>query len=358
MTTHAIKAAVCREFGAPLAIEELRLAAPAPRQVRIKVAACAVCHSDLTYMDGGWGGALPAVFGHEVAGVVAEAGGQTSFRPGMRVIAALLRSCGRCAACESGAPFKCIGEFDDAPHLFDKDGAPVLAGLKTGGFAEQVLVDESQVAAIPDDMPFEEAALISCGVLTGWGAVVNTARVPAGASVAVVGCGGVGLNCLQGAANSGAAVVVAVDTAKEKLAIAGRFGATYAAASGDEAMRHSGGRGFDYVFMAAGSARAAEAAAALVAERGALVLAGMPPSGELASLDILRIAHGAQRVLGSKMGGARLRVDVPRIINLHKAGKFKLAELVGEQFPLSRINDAIAAARRADTLRCIVRFDS
>ena len=357
MNYHTIRAAVCREFGEPLSVEELRIAPPTDRQVRIKVTACSICHSDLTYMDGGWGGELPVVFGHEVSGTVLDAGRHAPFVAGQRVIATLLRSCGVCATCEKGAPFQCDGDFSGTPHLFDNDNVPVFAGLKTGGFAEQIVVDHSQVAVIPDSLPFAEASLLACGVITGWGAVINTAKVPTGATVVVVGCGGVGFNCLQGAKNAGAAIIVALDTVEEKRRLALQFGATHMAANGDEAMRIVNGCGFDYVFMAAGSARATEVAAELVAKLGALVLVGMPPSGQLALLDTLTIANDHKRVLGAKMGGARLRVDIPRLIALHEAGQLKLTELVGEKFPLEHINDAIATSRQGGTLRCVVSFD-
>ena len=177
-------------------------------------------------------------------------------------MATLLRSCGSCWACEQGAPSQCESEFAKPPHLHDAAGLPVAAGLKTGAFAEQIIVDKSQVVAIPAALPFEEASLLACGVLTGWGAVVNTAAVPVGASVAVVGCGGVGLNCLQAAAQAGATPLVAVDVSEEKLKLAPQFGASHVVAAGDDAVANAlaltGGRGFDYVFMAAGSARAVE----------------------------------------------------------------------------------------------------
>ena len=224
-------------------------------------------------MDGGWGGTPPIVFGHEAAGVVAEVGGESddaAIRPGARVVVTLLRSCGRCAMCNAGFASQCEGAFDESPHLHDASGAPVFAGLKTGAFAEEVVVHLSQIAPIPDSLPFAEASLLACGVLTGWGAVVNTARVPPGASAAVVGCGGVGLNCLQAARAAGAHPVAAADISETKLALAATFGATATINvkndSPEKAKNITGGRGFDYVFMAAGNARAVEYAAQLVAK--------------------------------------------------------------------------------------------
>lgn len=356
----SIKAAVCREFGKPLVIETLSLAPPTEQQVRVKLSVCAICHSDIIYLDGGWGGTPPIVYGHEAAGIVEEAGAKSAVKPGDRVIVTLLRSCGGCAACERGYPSQCEGDFGDRPHLFDRNGAAVAVGSKTGGFAEQVVVDSSQVAVVPENLPADQASLLACGVITGWGAVVNTAEVPVGATVAVIGCGGVGLNCLQAAAQSGASPLVAIDLAEEKLALAGQFGATHAFFAGDmpqKALELTDGRGFDYVFMAAGSARAVEQAAQLVAKTGALILVGMPRSDDYASLNALTIAHKHQRILGSKMGGARLRVDIPKLIRLYEEGRLELKALLGDHYPLEKINDAIADSRRGGARRNIIVFD-
>ncbi|MGI9297032.1 MAG: zinc-binding dehydrogenase, partial [Gammaproteobacteria bacterium] len=356
-----IRAAVCREFGAPLSVERLRLSPPRAGQVRIRLSACAICHSDIIYMDGGWGGTPPIVFGHEAAGVVVSAGAGVSLSPDTRVIATLLRSCGACVFCEKGFPSQCEGAFDDSPHLFDESGKKVFAGLKTGAFAEEIVVDVSQVSAIPDSMPYDQASLLACGVLTGWGSVLNTAKVSAGDSVAVVGCGGVGLNCLQAAAAAGAFPIAAADISESKLELARKFGATdllYAGGGMESDLRRiTGGRGFDFVFMAAGSARAAEYAAQLVAKTGALVLVGMPPDGDFAKLNAATVANNHQRILGSKMGGARLRADIPRLLRMHREGKLKLAELIGGRYPLRDINAAVADARRGGALRNVIIFD-
>lgn len=225
--TIEIQAAVCRTFGEPLAIETLRLAPPEGGEVRVKVLASSICHSDVICTDGGWGGDLPAVFGHEVAGVVSGAG--PAVPPdhvvvGDRVLVSLLRSCGRCEWCEAGIPSQCTTRFamDSSPRLTDEAGRPVRAGLRVGGFAESVVVDSSQVVKIPADVADEAACLISCGVLTGFGAAINTARIQAGDSVAVVGCGGVGLNCVQGAALAGAFPLVAIDVTEDKWSRPGR----------------------------------------------------------------------------------------------------------------------------------------
>jgi len=225
-----MKAAVCYEFGKPLVVDDLDIEPPRAGEVSVKIAACAVCHSDITYIDGGWGGRLPKVFGHEAAGVVEEVGaGVQSVARGDRVLVTLLRSCGRCGVCQSGRPNICGAKFplDREARMKNAAGVTVKQGLRTGAFAEYALVDPSQLAPIPDDMPFDSASLLSCGVITGFGAVVNTAALPAGASAAVIGCGGVGLNAVQGAAFAGAHPLVAVDVVARKLQTAQEFGATH-----------------------------------------------------------------------------------------------------------------------------------
>ena len=221
------------------------------------------------------GGDLPAVFGHEVAGVVTDVGPavpSTDLGEGDRVLVSLLRSCGRCAFCEAGIPTQCGAEYaiDSVPRLTDGEGRPVRAGLRVGGFAESVVVDSSQVVEIPAHVADEAACLISCGVMTGFGAAINTARVQVGDSVAVIGCGGVGLNCVQGAALAGALPLVAIDIAGDKLAQARAFGATETIdAAGEDvaakALALTEGRGFDVVLTAVGSARAMEQGLALLA---------------------------------------------------------------------------------------------
>ena len=361
-----IQAAVCRKFGEPLSIETLRLDPPQGSEVRVKVRASSICHSDIIYMDGGWGGDLPAVFGHEVAGAVTDVGPavrSADIRVGDRVLVSLLRSCGRCECCEAGTPTQCVTGFpiDAAPRLTDGNGLPVRAGLRVGGFAESVVVDASQVVKVPARVADEAACLISCGVMTGFGAAVNTAKVQVGDSVAVVGCGGVGLNCVQGAALAGAMPLVAIDVTDDKLAQARSFGATETvnATGGDAAERAlalTGGRGFDVVMTAVGSARAMEQALPLLARNGALVAVGMPPDDERVGLNATGLAHFGRRILGCKMGDARLRIDVPRLFRLYLGGRLRLDELISSRRPLAEINASIALSRRSQNLRHVIVF--
>lgn len=366
--TTNIQAAVCRAAGAPLTIERLTLAPPRCREVQVQIKASAICHSDLMFINGLWGQFAPTVFGHEAAGVVVAAGDDAHVKIGARVLVTLLRSCGQCSFCKNDASVLCAAPFesDAQPRLQDKDGQPVIAGLKCGAFAEQVVVDCSQVAVLPDDIPFDEASLISCGVLTGWGAVLNTAQLPADASaltIAVVGCGGVGIHCVQASVAAGAAMVVAVDTVASKREFAHQLGAQHGidpacGALVESAHALTSGRGFDVVFMAAAGSAAVEAAAQILAPMGTLVLAGMQASGDNPRLDTTTIANSQQRILGSKMGGTMLSRDLPRLLNFYKQGQLKLKELITARYALADINEAIAASGAGSSLRNVIVFDS
>jgi S-(hydroxymethyl)glutathione dehydrogenase / alcohol dehydrogenase len=358
------KAAVCRAYGAPLTIETVELAEPGPGEVLIKTAACAICHSDIFFFDGAWGGDLPAVYGHEAAGVVEAVGaGVTRLKVGDHVVATLIRNCGFCPACTEGAPVFCEETFplDRATPLHDGAGKRIVHGLGMGAFAERMVVDQSQAVAIPKDMPLDSAALIACGVLTGMGAVVNTAGVPAGSSVVVIGCGGVGLNSIQGARISGASPIIAVDVEAAKLVSAREFGATETinARSEDVVERVralTGGRKADWVFVTVGVKGAAEQGVSLMKRNGATVLVGMPPSGVMATIDPAWLAAYGQRILGSKMGSARPAIDVPKIVQLYREGRLKLDPLISGRYRLESINEALASSRSGAALRNVIVF--
>ena len=359
-----MKAAVCREFGAPLTIETVRLDPPHAGELTVKIAACAICHSDIIYMQGGWGGALPAVYGHEAAGVVEEVGpGLADLRPGDHVVVTLIRACGRCRHCLQGRPVLCDGKvrLDAEGRIHTPDGRPMFQAMRTGAFAERVTVHGSQVVAIPKDVPFECASLLACGVITGLGAVFNTAQVPAGSDVAVIGAGGVGLNSVQGASLCGARRVIAIDLSDSKLAAARRFGATHTLNPAKEdlpaAVRQlTDGRGADYVFVTVGAKTAVEQSFGLLARGGTSVIVGMPASGVMAAFEPVNLADGGQRVLGSKMGSARIRIDVPMLVDLYRQGRLKLDELISGRFPLEEVNAAMAEVTRGEALRNVIVF--
>lgn len=359
-----MKAAVCRQFGKPLVIEDVNLADPGPGEVRVKIMATAICHSDILYLDGDWGGDLPAIFGHECAGVVEVVGsGVTNAKVGDHVAVTLIRSCGRCRACSRGNPVSCEATFalDSKTPLTDSSGKPIVQSLSTAGFAEYVVVHESQIVRVPTSVPFASASLLSCGVITGFGAVTNTARVPAGSHVAVIGTGGVGLNAIQGARVSGAQTIIAIDIVDSKLVAAKSFGATHSINSRTESAKDrvrefTGGRGADYVFVTVGVKSAFDQSYGMLAKGGTVVLVGMPASGVMSEIDPGRMAGSSQNILGSKMGSSRIQVDIPNLVALYEQGRVKLDELVTKTYPIEEINEAIAAVKRGDALRNVIVF--
>ena len=358
-----IRAAVCHAFGEPLRIEEVDLRRPGIGEVGVRVVACAVCHSDIAYLRGTWGGSLPAVFGHEVAGVVEEVGaGVAGLSEGDHVVVALVRSCGRCVPCLAGKPALCEGQSSlplslDSP-LRLPDGTRVEQGLRTGGFAEQVTVHASQVVPIPAEVPLECAALLGCGVITGVGAVLRTAAVEVGSSVGVIGVGGVGLNAVQGAVLAGAGLIVCVDLIEAKLTAARNLGATHTCNSSEQDVEAvvadlTGGRGLEHVIVTAASVAAVKQALALVATGGSVVLVGMPPNATVA-IDPETIAERGLRILGSKVGSSQPQLDIPRLARLYLQGRLRLDELISGRFPLERIEEAIGTAERGEALRAVI----
>ena len=355
---------MCHAFGEPLVVEEVELDAPRPGEVRVSVAACAVCHSDVAYASGAWGGSVPAVYGHEAAGVVEEVGAEAGgLQPGDRVVITLVRSCGTCHTCRRGQPALCLARFalDERSPLRTAGGAEIAQGLRTAAFAEQTVVHHSQAVPVPPEMPLDRACLLACGVVTGYGAVVNTAGMRAGDSAAVIGAGGVGLNCIQAASLIGADPIVAIDLAAGRLAAAGAFGATHtvdpAADDPQQVVRGlTEGRGVDCALVAAGATAAVDLALRLVRRGGTVVIAGMPASGATVALDAGGLAHDGIRILGSKLGSTRPEADIPALAGLYLEGRLRLDELVSSRSPLTAINEALAAAARGEALRAVIAF--
>lgn len=269
-----IKAAVCHTFGQPLTIQEVLLRDPGPGEVQVTLEACAICHSDISYAEGGWGGTLPAIYGHEAAGRITRLGDAVDgYQIGTAVIVTLVRSCGTCPNCAIGTPVHCETPYDrTAGPLTTLDGGVMEQGLSCGAFAEKVTVHTSQIAQIPDDMPMESASLLSCGVITGVGAAVNTAGIRPGQVVVVIGAGGVGLNAIQGARIAGAARIIAVDMTPEKLMIAKEFGATDGVLATDPApwktAYDAAGRAADAVLVTVGAIPAYDTAPRYLAAGG------------------------------------------------------------------------------------------
>ena len=357
-----MRAAICRAFGHPFEIAEVSLAPPGPGQVRAEVRAVAICHSDVTYADGGWGGMLPAVYGHEAAGIVTEVGeGVAGFAPGDRVVITLVRNCGTCPCCRRNMRGSCESRaLQEAPSPLSLPGdAPLVQGLRTAAFAEAVTVHESQMVRIDDDIGFDVASLLACGVITGFGAVVNTAALPPDMDVVVIGTGGVGLNAVQGAALTGSKRVIAVDLSAEKLAAAEAFGATHtvdgSATDAVAVVRElTGGRGADYVFVTVGATAAMAQSYRMLAPGGASVLVGMAHADAQSEFNPLDLSDGSRRILGSKMGQSDIRADIPMLIGLYREGRLKLDELVTHRYPFEEINTAMDNVRRGIGIRNVI----
>lgn len=359
-----IRAAVCREFGKPLSIETVHLDAPRRDEVEIEIETCAICHSDIMAIDGHWQVDLPGVFGHEAVGRVSALGDAVpGLAVGDRVVLSLIRYCGSCYYCQNGDLSFCETAFEIAGKspLRLADGTRLLQGMKVGAFAEKAVVHHSQCIKVDDHVSGDVACTLSCGVMTGVGAVTRTNPVMPGSSVVVVGAGGVGINCIQGAALAGAHPVIALDVVDGKLDAARAFGATHGLnarmSAGDlaaqvKALTH--GRGADVVFVAVGASAAIEGAVDLVRNGGKVVVAGIPAHNESVRLASRIFGGRGVSVIGSKMGSARPHVDVPRLVDLYQSKKLELDGLISDRYALEQINDALDAARSGTSLKNII----
>lgn len=357
-----ITAAVCHAFGQPLTVEQVELRDPIAGEIEVTLAAVAICHSDITYLDGGWGGSLPAVYGHEAAGTVSSVGdGVRGISVGDAVVVTLIRSCGHCAPCSSGKPVMCDTSYDgDHGPLRTADGGKLHQAMASGAFAEKVVVDQSQVVRIPSDISMEAASLLACGVITGVGAVVNAANLRAGQDVVVIGAGGVGLNAIQGARIAGARRIVAVDMSPEKLAIAKEFGATDGVLATDpepwRAAKAAMGRGADAVFVTVGAIPAFDQGPQYLAKGGRVIMVGMPHSGAMSTYEPVMVAAAGQGMIGSKMGDTVIKRDIPWMVDLYQQGRLKLDELISGRWTLDQINEAIADTKTGSARRNVITF--
>ncbi|MEB8386861.1 Zn-dependent alcohol dehydrogenase [Rhodobacteraceae bacterium KMM 6894] len=358
-----VKAAVCHEFGTPLTIEDVHLRAPQLGEVQVDLAAVAICHSDITYASGAWGGSLPAVYGHEAAGRVSAIGdGVTGVAVGDPVVVTLIRACGQCPSCGGGKPTICETPYDgDHGPLTTASGGMLHQAMACGAFAEKVVVHHSQIVRIPDTMAMDVASLLACGVITGVGAVVNAAGLRAGQDAVVIGAGGVGLNAIQGARIAGARRIVAVDMSAEKLAVAREFGATDGVLATSDApwsdAKAAMGRGADAVFVTVGSAPAYDTAPHYLANGGRVVLVGMPAVGAQSSYEALNLADAGQGMIGSKMGDTVIRRDIPWMVDLYQQGRLKLDELISGRWTLEQINEAMDDTKGGSARRNVILFD-
>jgi S-(hydroxymethyl)glutathione dehydrogenase/alcohol dehydrogenase len=362
-----MKAAIFHEAGKPHTFEEVDIDQPRGQEVLVRTVACGVCHSDLSVAEGKVPMPTPMILGHEPAGIVEAVGPEvTDFSPGDHVIARLGLFCGRCKHCLSGHPNRCNNRqamqrgADDRPRMLH-NGRPIVGVTGDGaGFAEKMLTHENGFVKIPDDVPLDAAALVGCAVVTGVGAVMNTARVEAGSTVAVFGAGGIGLSAIQGARIAGARRIIAVDVNESKLAAARRFGATHTvdASSSDPvaAIMKLSGDGVDYSFEAIGLKQTAEQCIHCLAPGGTATIIGMMASDQRIEIDPMSLM-AEKRVQGCLMGSVRIRIDAPRYIELYQQGRLLLDEMVTRRIRLEELDDAFAAMNRGEVLRSVIMFE-
>jgi len=364
-----IHAAILWEQGQPLSVEPAELDAPGPGEVLVEIKAAGVCHSDLHPARGDWPMKTPVVLGHEGAGIVREVGpGVTSARRDDHVVLCWAPACGVCPPCREGRAVLCVRlekvtYRNKVPsgaarlHARDLDIAPFLG---TACFSDLVVVPAEGVIPAPPDVPFDALATLGCAVLTGVGAVTNAGRVPAGARVAVIGAGGVGLNVVQGAVIAGCEQIIAVDVRPAPLVLARQFGATDAIEAAPDvpaAVRDlTAGRGADYVFDTVGSPATLTAAVASARKGGTVVLTGLSRGDALAAFPMFPFVMQDKRLIGSVYGSGQPMRDIPNLISLFRDGRLKLHELVARTYALEGVNDALNALAASDGARGVIRW--
>jgi len=363
-----MRASVLFEQGKPLRVEDVELEAPRAGEVLVRMTASGVCHSCLHAADGSWQGVpVPIVLGDEGAGVVEAFGpGVAGLAPGDHVILSWAPTCGRCHFCVIGRPNLCErrqpgrGVLPDGTTRMALDGRPVYSYGHVATYASRTVVHESCAIRIDPAMPLDRAALIGCSVMTGVGAVINTAAVPPGASMAVFGVGGVGLNVIQGGALVAAHPIIAVDVVASKLEHARALGATHLVDASREdpvaAIRRLTGRGADFTFVAVGATRPVGQAIDTLSPGGTCVLIGVPESGATLPLDVRPLVTGERVVRGSSYGSARTREDLPRLVSLYLAGKLRIDELINRRYGLDEANEAFRALAAGELARGLIVF--
>lgn len=360
-----MRAAICRKFNTPLSIENVTIEQAVGQALKVRIEACAICHSDISYLRGYWGGNTPIVFGHEAAGTVIEAGDQASnFKIGDRVIVTLMRSCGTCPSCSDDLEAICqTPPVISDPVLRDDQQTPIITAMNSGAFAEEVLVHERQCIAMPDDLNFDIASLLGCGVITGFGAVTRVGKVQKNETVTVTGTGGVGINAIQAARIAGAKTIIAIDIAAEKEDLVRRLGATHFINAQDTdpvkaVMEITQNRGVDAAFVAVGASKAIAAGVDMIRTGGRVVIMGMPASDDLVAVDASDLSGSAKTIIGTKMGSAMIREDIPMLIDLYQSGELELDSLISHHFDFDQINEAIEIAGQPSSMRVIINFPS
>ncbi|MES2169177.1 MAG: Zn-dependent alcohol dehydrogenase [Actinomycetota bacterium] len=361
-----MQASVLRAVPGLASLGDVEIDTPQPFEVLVRVVACGLCHSDLHIMNGTLLGAVsaPAVLGHEVAGVVERIGSAvTEFSVGDHVVGCTSRYCGHCPQCLEGHTYLCVNRklvSRDVPRL-TLDGEAVAQAGGLGGFAEYILVGQDALVRVPDEVPLDRAALLGCAVITGAGSVMNGAKVTAGSSVVVFGCGGIGLNVIQAASISGAAQVIAVDMSAEKLELATVFGATDIVDISDGevvprilALTRDG---VDYAFDCVGRAETVTDAVRVLRPAGTVYMIGVPGPEVRLALPAAEMIFQSKSVRGLLMGANNFKRDIPLLADLYLRGILKLDELVGERIGLSDVNAAAERMTSGGVARSVVVFD-
>lgn len=361
----AVRAAVLRKVGAPFEIEEIDLAPVGPRDVRVRIAASGVCHSDLSVQQGSLPFMFPTVLGHEGAGVVEEVGESvTRVAPGDHVVLTWMPACRTCYWCLAGQPMLCengLAQSLGRPYA-RLEGADLVRGLGTATFATETLVPDESVVVVDRSVPLDLAALVGCALSTGTGAVWRTARVPAGSSVAVVGCGGVGLATVQGAHVAGAVTIVAVDKVSSKLTAAKALGATVAVDSSSEdpveaIRRHTAGRGADYVFEVVGRSATIKTAFSATRRGGTTVLVGAGSPSDEVAFNAFEMFVDAKTIIGCVYGSTDAERDFPVLVDLIDKGVIDAKGLVSRRIRLEDVNEAFEAMVAGDVARSVITFN-
>ncbi|MSQ63161.1 MAG: Zn-dependent alcohol dehydrogenase [Betaproteobacteria bacterium] len=366
---HSSKAVICRELNKPVVVETITVDGPKRGEVTVRIAACGVCHSDLSATNGTIALPPPLVLGHEGAGEVIEIGeGVTSFAAGDHVVSSFIYMCGKCRYCSAGRPVLCMEQgkalltpAEGTPRTRDRDGKPLNIFSGCGVMAEYATLSVDNVVKIDPTIPLDRAALVGCAVTTGVGAVFNTAKVESGSSVAVFGCGGVGLNAIQGAAIAGAERILAIDTLQSKLELAKKFGATdtLLATPGQDPtkeIKKLTGGGPDYAFECVGSGALAEAAYKAIRRGGKAVIVGVARATDAACFKPMTMVFEEKTLQGSYFGSCVPRIDFPRMLQLYMAGRLKLDELITKRYKIDEAPQAFADLESGKNARGVIVF--
>jgi S-(hydroxymethyl)glutathione dehydrogenase/alcohol dehydrogenase len=351
---------------APLELEDVQIDDPGPGEVLLKTAASGICHSDLHVIEGDLPFPPPCILGHEPAGVVEAVGAAVGdFVPGDHVIGCLTSWCGVCKFCTGGRPYLCPTQYDGRPAgmkpRLSGEGGPIAQFANLSSFAEKMLCPERSLVKIRDDMPLDRASLIGCGITTGLGAALNTVHIPAGASVVIIGCGGVGLAALQGARIIGAGKIIAVDTHAWKFDLAKQFGATDCIDAADTdpvaAVHELTGGGADFVFECIGLVPTVQQAVAMTGRGGTTVLVGVVSMMETVPISAADLTLQEKKITGSYMGSNRFRFDMPKYIDFYLDGRLRLDEMISSRIKLEDVNDAFDLMRKGEAARQVIVFD-